>query len=128
MGPMRLARTGQWVHTNPTGKPTPDSHRPHQDGIFGSKMKGTHLVLKREVVCTALRRLQTVERVGVGSEEIMYLIIDILFLMELGHFLVVHLTYLQLSSGPLLQFKKSALMTMQIHQKEVMLHLTKHSI
>ncbi|XP_024991688.1 uncharacterized protein LOC112525694 isoform X2 [Cynara cardunculus var. scolymus] len=38
--------------------------------------------------------------------------------MELGHILAVHLTFLQRSSGPLQQYKKSVLMNSEIHLGE----------
>lgn len=106
MGPMRLARTGPWVHTNPTGEPTPASHLPHRDGTSASKTKHSRLVLKKEAGYMARQRLLTVEEAETGLGRIIYPIIAILLLMDSGRFLVVRLSYLQLSSGPHLQFKK----------------------
>lgn len=59
----------------------------------------------------------------------MYPIIGILFLMDMGRFLVVLLICHQLSSGLLLQYKKSALTSiMLIHQKEVIFIPYKHPL
>lgn len=109
---MGLAVIGPWVRANLTGELTQAFHLHRQDGVCGTTLKVNRLVLKKVVSCMDRQHPQTVE-------ETIYLIVDILLLMELGLLLVVHLTFLQLSSGPLRQYKKLALMNLVTRQGAV---------
>ncbi|RZC28552.1 uncharacterized protein LOC114411417 isoform X2 [Glycine soja] len=57
---------------------------------------------------------KTIKKVGVGSEATTYMIFTILLQMVLGFSLAVHLTFLRVLSGRLLQYKKSVLTIMKL--------------
>ena len=119
MDQMQAVGTGPWVQMSPSGEQIQVFHHLQRGGISDSSLKGYRIVRMTAFNSTGLLHHQMIKKVGAGSEATTYMIFTILLQMVLVFSSAVHLTFLRVLSGHLLQYKKSVLTIMKLQLGKV---------